>query len=105
MERIGFIGGGNMAQALINGIITAGVYTAENIFVSDVQQDRLSYLKEKYGITVAEGNGKLAGVVETLVLSVKPQNMADALQSIKDSINPDTVVISIAAGVKTTVLG
>ena len=44
MDRIGFVGSGNMAEALIKGIISAGVYKPENIFVSDIRAERLAYL-------------------------------------------------------------
>ena len=44
MDTVGFIGGGNMAEALIKGIINANVYKPENIFVSDIRPERLSFL-------------------------------------------------------------
>jgi len=102
MDTIGFLGGGNMAEALIKGVITASDYKPENIFVSDVQPKRLDFLAKEYSVITVEENAELAEKVETLVLSVKPQNMADALQSIKKNISPNTLVISIAAGIKTS---
>jgi pyrroline-5-carboxylate reductase len=98
MESIGFIGGGNMAQALIKGIIKAKVYKPRNIFVSDIKPERLAYLSEEYGIQTVSGNKALAGKVDTLVLSVKPQIMAAALGEIKDAVRTKTLIISIAAG-------
>ncbi|MGB2865318.1 MAG: pyrroline-5-carboxylate reductase [Sedimentisphaerales bacterium] len=100
MDTIGFVGSGNMAEALIKGIIAAKIYAPENVFVSDIRTERLELLAEKYGVTAVENNAELAGKVETLVLSIKPQNMADALDSIKDAIGDETLVISIAAGIK-----
>ena len=101
METIGFVGGGNMAEALIKGIIGAGLYRAEDVFVSDICGERLEYLSKRYGVGAAEDNSVLGGKVDIVVLSVKPQNMNDALESIKDSLGSGAVVISIAAGVKT----
>jgi pyrroline-5-carboxylate reductase len=101
VDTIGFLGGGNMAEALIKGIIKAKVYKPENIFVSDVRPERLGFLANEYGVATVEENAELAVKVETLVLSVKPQNMTSALQSIKKNIRPDALVISIAAGIKT----
>jgi pyrroline-5-carboxylate reductase len=101
MDAIGFVGSGNMAEALIRGIISAGVYRPECIFISDVRPERLKQLAEKYNVKPAKNNGELAGKVDTVVLSVKPQNMAEALESIKDAIDGDRLVISIAAGVRT----
>jgi len=100
MDKIGFVGGGNMAEALINGLTTAKIYGPQNILVSDVRSDRLRVLAQKYGVTIAESNAELAATVNTLVLSVKPQNMAEALESITDAFGSKTLVISIAAGVK-----
>jgi len=101
VETIGFVGSGNMAEALIRGIITAGVYRPECIFISDVRAERLKQLAERYNVKPVKNNGELAGKVDIVVLSVKPQNMAEALESIKDAIGGDKLVISIAAGVKT----
>ena len=100
MDTIGFLGSGNMAEALIKGIITANLYTPENVFVSDVRPERLELPAKEYGVQPAYTNAALAGEVDALVLSVKPQNMTEALQSIKDVFKPPTLVISIAAGIK-----
>lgn len=104
MDTIGFVGSGNMAEALIKGIVAAKIYAPENVFVSDIRTERLEFLAGKYGVTVVGNNAELAGKVETLVLSVKPQNMADALQSIKNAIGGETLVISIAAGIKVAMI-
>jgi pyrroline-5-carboxylate reductase len=100
VDTIGFVGGGNMAEALIKGITAAKLYSPENVFVSDIRPERLELLANKYGITTDENNAGLAEKVQTLVLSIKPQNMADALESIKNTIGSETLVISIAAGIK-----
>jgi len=100
VDTIGFIGSGNMAEALIKGITAAKLYAPENVFISDIRTERLEFLKDMYGVTAVENNTELTGKVETLVLSIKPQNMNDALDSIKDAINAETLIISIAAGIK-----
>lgn len=101
MSTIGFIGGGNMAEALIKGVIESGVYKPENIIVSDIRVERLNYIAEKYNITITEDNGELAEKADLIVLSVKPQNMSEVLEEIKGNVNKETLVISIAAGVRT----
>ena len=101
MDTIGFIGGGNMAEALIKGIIGAKVYAPENILVSDIAGNRLEYLAKQYSVTTTESNSRLAEKADIIVLSVKPQNISDALQSIKTAVDPDKLIISIAAGIKT----
>jgi len=100
METIGFIGSGNMAEALIKGIIAAQLYTSEKIFISDIKTERLKLLGERYGVTAAANNAEIVKKVEIIVLSVKPQNMAEALESIKEEIKSVQLIISIAAGIK-----
>jgi len=100
MDRIGFVGGGNMAEALIKGIIEANIYKPENILASDIRAERLDFLAKEYGIAAVKENAGVACDVDVLVLSVKPQNMAEALESIKASVGGVKLVISIAAGVK-----
>jgi pyrroline-5-carboxylate reductase len=98
VDTIGFVGSGNMAEALIKGITTAGVFKPENVFISDIRAERLKSLAEQYNVVPVENNAELAAKVDVLVLSIKPQNMTDALESIKDAIGANTLVISIAAG-------
>lgn len=102
MDAIGFIGSGNMAEAMINGVLKANVYRPGLVYTSDVRPERLSYLREHYGVRTTKSNAELASKADILVLSVKPQNMTDALGSIKDAIKPDALIISIAAGIKTS---
>ena len=100
MGKIGFVGAGNMAEALIKGLITAGIYSPADIFISDIRQDRVKFLSENFGVQTVQENGQLAAKVDTIILSVKPQDMTSALESIKNAVGPDLLVISIAAGVK-----
>lgn len=100
MGTIGFIGSGNMAEALIKGIIAAKMYAPENVFVSDIKAERLEFLTSRYGVAACKTNGEVAAKVDTLVLSVKPQTMNEALDSIKDAVGSKTLIISIAAGIK-----
>ncbi|MDD5328229.1 MAG: pyrroline-5-carboxylate reductase [Phycisphaerae bacterium] len=102
MSKIGFIGSGNMAEALIKGIIAAGLYKPANIFISDIRLGRLKQLAKKYKVKSAKDNRVLADKADIVVLSVKPQNMTEALGSIKRTITSKKLVISIAAGVKTS---
>ena len=101
MDSIGFIGGGNMAEALIKGILAAGVFQPDDILVADVRKDRLEYLAKEYKVCAAGSNAVVAGRAEIVVLSVKPQNVSEVLEEIKGSIRSGAVVISIAAGITT----
>ncbi len=100
MDTIGFVGSGNMAEAMINGILKANVYRPGKVYVSDIRQERIDYLREHYGVRTAANNAELASNADILVLSVKPQNMTDALQSMKGHVKEDALVVSIAAGIK-----
>lgn len=99
MQTIGFIGGGNMAEALIKGIIAAKIYPPENILASDISSERLDYLTAQYRIKAATDNAQLTQQADICLLCVKPQNMTEALNSIKGHIDPAALIISIAAGI------
>jgi len=101
MTTIGFIGGGNMAEALIKGVTAAGLYQSDDVFVSDIRNERLVHLSRKYGVCAVADNAELAEQVNIVVLAIKPQNMTEALESIRGKIQQDTLVISIAAGIRT----
>lgn len=101
MSTVGFIGSGNMAEALLRGIIAAKIYAPQNVFISDIRAERLKELADRYGVTPCDTNAQLVERVETVVLSVKPQVMSDALQSIKGAATAGRLFVSIAAGVKT----
>jgi len=100
MSTIGFIGSGNMAEALIRGITTAKVYAPQSVFVSDIRQERLQELADRYGVTPCRTNAEVVERSETVVLSVKPQIMNEALQSIQAAPKTGKLFISIAAGIK-----
>jgi len=104
VDTIGFIGSGNMAEALIKGLIAAGVYRREQIFVSDILPDRLEHFAHTYGVQLAQDNGALAATVDTVVLSVKPQVLESVLGEIKTNVGPQTLIISIAAGKRIEVI-
>jgi len=101
MNTIGFIGSGNMAEALIKGIIAADVYRPEDVMIADVRSERLEQLASEYNVKPVESNPTLTAGADVVVLSVKPQNMDAVLSEIKDSLKGDSLVISIAAGVTT----
>ncbi len=100
-KKIGFIGAGKMADALIGGIIRKGISSVENIFASDKSKERLDYLQKKIGINVFDSNIETVKNSDIIFLSIKPQDFSTVLPEIKDYITPGKLVISIAAGVKT----
>ncbi|MCX7988413.1 MAG: pyrroline-5-carboxylate reductase [Thermodesulfovibrio sp.] len=93
---IGFIGGGNMAEALIRGLIKEG---KRNIIVSDPVEERRRYLEKCYGIKTIASNSELVRQAEIVVLAVKPQNIKEVLEEIRDVVSERHTVVSIAAGI------
>ena len=97
--RIGFIGGGNMGEALIKGFLRALLVEPGNIFTFDVSDDRLRHLKAAYGVTVCSGVGEAARAGDILFLAVKPQSMKEVLEEVNPHLSHRPLVISIAAGI------
>jgi len=100
---ISFIGGGNMAEALIAGLRRAG-HDGARIWVSDSQQLRRDFLSTTYAVKTSPDNGEAARHADVLVLAVKPQQMKSALSGLSKELKADASVISIAAGISTAAL-
>jgi len=98
-KKIAFLGGGNMAEALIKGMLAAGVAKADRILVSDVSNERLEYLNKNYGIVIQRSNKDAAAQAGIILLCVKPQIIDVVLSKIEPVANHEKLVISIAAGV------
>lgn len=98
MSTIGFIGAGNMAEALIRGLLRGNDFAAEQVFASGPREERMRELHDAYGIRAAKDNATPAGC-DIVVLSVKPQILSRVLDEVGHLISPDALVISIAAGV------
>ncbi|NLI83119.1 MAG: pyrroline-5-carboxylate reductase [Deltaproteobacteria bacterium] len=103
-SHIGFIGGGNMGEALIKGLLNASLLTSDRLHVFDVVASRMEYLAGKYQVQTATNIGQLAGSCHMIVLAVKPQNMASVLAELKLHLSHKPVVLSIAAGVPLSTL-
>jgi len=98
MWTIGFIGGGNMAEALIKGIIVGDLYRPEQILVSDVDASRLDYLSAAYEVGSLADNSSVARQADILILAVKPQLISEVTAGIGKDLKKRALVISIAAG-------
>lgn len=103
--RIGFIGGGNMAQSLIGGLINDGTEPGR-LAVADPGAERRADLAERFGIETYESNTELAGAVDVVVLAVKPQVLPEVCEEIGPALNDRRpLVVSVAAGIRTADLG
>ena len=96
--KLGFIGCGNMAKAIMGGIIRNGIVPAEDIVASDVSAAALDAASKALGIHTARKNDEAARQSETLFLAVKPQYYAEVIRGITDSVGEDRLVITIAPG-------
>jgi pyrroline-5-carboxylate reductase len=100
-HTIGFIGAGNMAEALIRGLVRGGHITADRIAASGPRKERLDELRTAYAVDVTTDNREVARRCGLVVLAIKPQIMDKVLREIGDQLKPGTLVVSIAAGVDT----
>jgi len=98
-KTIAFLGAGNMAEALVKGMLRAGVAAPAEILCSDRRRDRLDELARRYGVRTTEDNRAAAAEAGLVVLSVKPQVMNKLLGEIAPVLDESKLVISIAAGV------
>ena len=96
--KLGFIGTGNMARAIMGGIIRKGLICQEEIIGSDIMEVSRERVKKEYGIQVTADNRKVAENSEILFLSVKPQFYEQTIQEIRDGIRKEQLVITIAPG-------
>ncbi|MDO8281080.1 MAG: pyrroline-5-carboxylate reductase [Thermodesulfovibrionia bacterium] len=94
--KIGFIGGGNMAEALIKGMASSGM---KDIIVSEPREERRNFLEEKYRITTTSSNKAVVSSCNIIILAVKPQNMEGVLNEVAGDIDESKTVVSIAAGI------
>jgi pyrroline-5-carboxylate reductase len=97
-KKIAFLGGGNMAEALIKGMIAGNTASPDRILVTDVSVDRLAHLQKTYGV-MQKGNAEAAREADIIILSVKPQVVERVLGEIASVVDERKLVISIAAGV------
>lgn len=98
-RKIGFIGGGNMAEALIRGLLCSHSVQPEQVRASDVKPERLAELHTRYGIETTAENEALAEWADVLVIAVKPQIVDRVLGPLAEGLTPTDLVISVAAGV------
>jgi pyrroline-5-carboxylate reductase len=96
--KIGFIGGGNMAASLINGLAASG-HDAKQLWVSDINPEALSVLSANLNINVTQSNQEVINAVDIVVLAVKPQILSKVAKEIGPFLKPQQLVVSIAAGI------
>ncbi len=96
---IGFIGGGNMAEAMIKGMIQGSRFKIQDLLVSEPRQERRRHLEQSYGVKTTSSNREVVSSCNIIILAVKPQNMDTVLDEISDIVTDEKTVVSIAAGI------
>lgn len=97
--KIGFIGAGNMTQALIKGLLQSKEFKADHIFVSNRTEGKLLKLSEQYGVQTKSHNQEIVNDCDVVVLAVKPQDFPVAMEGLTPLFNENQIVISLAAGI------
>ncbi len=97
-NKIGFIGGGQMGEALIRGIIGSGLYSKSDISVAEPSTERREYMTQTYGIEGFDNSDQIWATCDTVLLAVKPQIMEIILAASRDHISSEHLIITIAAG-------
>jgi pyrroline-5-carboxylate reductase len=103
-RKVGFIGGGNMGEALIKGVLAANLVPPEAVYASDVRIERLRALDQQYGVQLTEDNAELVRQVDIVILAVKPQILPAVVRHIASAVTRKKLLISIAAGVSTATI-
>lgn len=99
LSTIGFIGGGNMASALINGIRSKALYTNQQIIASVATEKSCLRLENRFGIHTTQVNKEVVDFAHLIILAVKPYKLLEVLKEIKPYLTKDHVIVSIASGV------
>lgn len=101
-QKVAFLGAGNMAEAMISGMVESNAIPTEQIIVSNrSNQGRLQELKAKYDITAITKDKLKFEEIDMLILAMKPKDIDAVLESIRDLVSPHTVVLSVLAGITT----
>jgi pyrroline-5-carboxylate reductase len=98
--KIGFIGGGNMGEAMLAAILSKALAEPASVSISDVSRERLDHLKKQYSVHVTADNTEAVSDKDVVILAVKPQNLAEVLKGLKGKLQSNQLVLSIIAGAK-----
>lgn len=104
MSKIGFIGCGKMASAIIKGLLTQNFISSDKIIASQVEIDGIDEKSKHLGITIVNDNRHVVRNSDVIILATKPSQVVAVLEEIKSLINQEKLVVSIAAGVTTNKL-
>src|SRR6266567_4312492 len=100
--KVAFLGGGRMGEALLSGLIRSGGRATDDLMVTARREERARELAERLGVATTLSNPDAVRWANTIVLTVKPQDMEALLEQISEDVTPEHVVVSFAAGIRTS---
>ncbi len=98
--KLAFIGGGNMAEAMLAAVLSRGVTSPEMVTVSDINPERRRHLAQRYGVKTTESNPEAAAGADVVVLAIKPQALPEVAKGLKGRLEPGQLLLSILAGTR-----
>jgi pyrroline-5-carboxylate reductase len=101
-RTVAFLGAGRMGEALVSGLIRSGGRSADEIVVTTRREERAREIVDRYGVAASTSNPEAVAKAGTLVLMVKPQDMEALLDQIAGSVTPEHLIVSFAAGIRTS---
>jgi len=99
-KKIGFIGCGNMARAMIAGLLDSNIAAPDSILASNSTSGKLEAARKDFGIGITSDNKAVARFADILILSVKPNKYAGVIREIRNDVKKEAVIVTIAAGIK-----
>lgn len=103
-KRIAFVGSGVMGEAMVKGMLSKGITSAEHIITSDPWKERLEYIGREYGVTVTPSNTEAVHGADVVVLSIKPQSLPKVGEELHNRLGKEALVVSIIAGTRISTL-
>lgn len=102
-KRIAFLGGGNMAEAIVKGLLREDSTAA--LMIAEIAAERRAYLAKAYpGIQIVENSAEAAAWGDVIILAVKPQQASTVLSNLRQAVEPGKLVVSIMAGVRSATI-
>ena len=102
--RLAFIGGGTMAEAILGGVLGAGLAQPDDVAIGEPIPQRRDYLSERYGVNTLQDNVKTAEGVDLVVMAIKPQDLPHVFSQLGGKLGPEQAALSIVAGAKMSTL-
>ena len=101
-RKVAFLGGGKMAEALLSGLIRASGRKPDELMATCRREERATELTDRHGVATTLSNPDAVAWADTLILTVKPQDMERLSEQIAGHVRDDQLVVSFAAGIRTT---